>query len=198
MSEIKNMDVVFFRFINNLAGQSEVFDLLGVFAASGLIWVMLFFLLGIFVGRPSPREHIHELATVFLAGLASLFAYVTNYLISLVYFRARPFAALSDMHQLIIKETTDKSFPSDHAALAFALAVAVLLAHRKWGMAFFVMAAFVALGRVFVGVHYPADVLAGAAVGGLWAFLVCHYGRGIINRLLSRHSIIKHQAPNDK
>lgn len=180
------MDIVLFRIINNLAGRSTALDLIGAFAASGLIWVMLFFLLGIFAGRRNLREQVHEFATFLIAGFAAVFAYATNFLISLLYFRVRPFAALTGVHQLIIKEATEKSFPSDHAALAFAIAIAVLLAHRKWGIALLVMAVLVALGRVFVGVHYPSDVLAGAIVGGLWAFLLCHYGRGTFERLLKK------------
>lgn len=181
------MDIVLFRIINNLAGRSEALDLVGAFAASGLIWVMLFFLLGIFVGRRNWREQVHEFATFLIAGFAAVFAYATNYLISLVYFRVRPFAALMDVHQLIVKEATEKSFPSDHAALAFAIAIAVLLAHRKWGVAMLVMAVLVAFGRVFVGVHYPTDILVGALVGAFWAIVVDRYGRNALQRLLKKN-----------
>lgn len=181
-----DMDIFLFRLINNFSGRSEALDFLGVFAASGLIWMMLFFLVGIFASRTNFKEQVHDFATFILAGFATVFAYTTNYLISLVYFRARPFVALTDVHQLIFKETAEKSFPSDHAALAFAIAIAVLLAHRKWGIAFFVVALFVGVGRVFVGVHYPADVLFGAIVGGLWALLLCHYGRATVERLLKK------------
>ncbi|TPG48392.1 phosphatase PAP2 family protein [Roseomonas nepalensis] len=58
------------------------------------------------------------------------------------------------------------SFPSDHAVLAFAMATAVFLAHRGLG-AFALFWALVVNGlpRVYFGLHYPSDILGGAAIG---------------------------------
>lgn len=182
------MDVSLFRLINNLAGQSTILDLIGRFFASGLIWVILFLLLVIFAARATTKEQRHEFATVLIALFGGLFAYITNYLIGLVHFLPRPFAALTDVHLLIVKEATEKSFPSDHAAFAFAIAIAVFLAHRRWGVVFLALAVLVGLGRIFAGVHYPSDVLVGAIVGGAWAALVCHFGRGTFERLLKAES----------
>ncbi len=178
------MDIFYFWYINNWAGVFPWWDFFGKFFASGLIWAMVVLLLIVFASRASTKEQRHEFATVLIAVFASLFAYVTNFLISLVYFRPRPFVDLPGVHLLIVKDAAEKSFPSDHAALAFALAIAVLLAHRRWGVVFLVLAMLVALGRIFVGVHYPSDVIVGAIVGGVWASLVCHYGRGTFERLL--------------
>jgi membrane-associated phospholipid phosphatase len=61
-----------------------------------------------------------------------------------------------------------KSFPSDHAALAFFFAY-LLFKHNHSGWAFG-LAGVVALGRVIVGVHYPFDVLAGAVIGLVFGF----------------------------
>lgn len=179
------MDTILFRIFNNTAARWPAVDAVGTFCAVWLIFVMAIGLFALFASRARLREERHEFATVMLAFFASIFAYATNFLISLVYFRLRPFAAFSDAHLLIIKEATEKSFPSDHAALAFAIAVAVFLAHRRWGIIFLIAAMFVALGRVFVGVHYPSDVLMGAVIGGLWAYFVSAYGRNSFQKLLS-------------
>jgi PAP2 superfamily protein len=62
--------------------------------------------------------------------------------------------------------TAWSSFPSDHAALFLALATGVWLAWRKGGTAlFFYVAAVICLPRIYVGIHYPTDVLAGGALG---------------------------------
>jgi undecaprenyl-diphosphatase len=93
-------------------------------------------------------------------------------IIGLLFFRLRPFANLVDVHQLISKGATENSFPSGHAAVAFALAFTIFFADREWGWAFLVIATLVSLGRVFVGVHYPLDVVGGFFIGLLVAWLV--------------------------
>lgn len=160
-----------------MADKSAVLNAIGVFFSSILIWVMMFGLLVLLIARARLREKRHEFATIVIAFVASVGAYVTNTLISFIYFRPRPFAALADVHLLITKSAAEKSFPSDHSALAFAIAVSVYLIHKKAGFVFLLAAVFVALGRVFVGVHYLSDVLIGAIIGGIWAIVVDKVGR---------------------
>src|SRR3954465_14749128 len=88
--------------------------------------------------------------------------------------RARPFVADPHGVHLFSAHAADPGFPSDHATAAFAIAVAILLRKRGWGIAALVAAAALSVGRVALGVHYPSDVLAGAALGSaaalaLWA-----------------------------
>ncbi|WP_089104498.1 phosphatase PAP2 family protein [Streptomyces hyaluromycini] len=74
----------------------------------------------------------------------------------------------------------DWSFPSNHAAIAAAAAVALLFVSRRLGIVAAVAAAAMAAARIWVGVHYPHDVLAGIAVGALIVLLVM--------RALRRHA----------
>jgi undecaprenyl-diphosphatase len=78
--------------------------------------------------------------------------------------RSRPFVAHHDIH-LLAQHARDAGFPSDHATGAFAIATALLLRHRRWGLLALLLAAGVAVSRVVVGAHYPTDVLAGAVLG---------------------------------
>jgi len=66
---------------------------------------------------------------------------------------------------------TDPSFPSDHAAAAFAIAAVVLALRPRLGIATLAAAVAVAYARVYVGLHYPADVAGGALIGVVVALL---------------------------
>ncbi|MGE5335973.1 MAG: phosphatase PAP2 family protein [Nitrososphaerota archaeon] len=88
--------------------------------------------------------------------------------------RARPF--VSDAHgvHLFAAHSADPGFPSDHATASFAIATAIFLRNRRWGLVALIAAAVLSVGRVAIGVHFPSDVLAGAALGAavaiaLWA-----------------------------
>ena len=83
--------------------------------------------------------------------------------------RPRPFVADPGAVHLLTPHAADPGFLSDHATAAFAIGVALLGRHRRWGAAVLVAAGFLAAGRVGMGVHYPSDVLAGAGLGTLAA-----------------------------
>jgi undecaprenyl-diphosphatase len=97
--------------------------------------------------------------------------------------RARPFVAHPAQSHLLIGRSTDPSFPSDHATGAFAIAVAIWLYDRTAGAVFLVLAVMVSFARVYVGTHYPGDVVGGAILGALVALLLRW---GPLRRILER------------
>lgn len=108
------------------------------------------------------------------AALSAGLALAAGAIVSGIVDRPRPFVADPGRLHLFVSHSADASFPSDHATAAFAIAVAILLRKRAWGIAVLVLAAILSVGRVAVGVHYPSDVLAGAVLGAaaalaLWA-----------------------------
>ena len=70
-----------------------------------------------------------------------------------------------------------RTFPSGHSQTAFGVAVIIALIARRHTAAWLLWAAAVALSRVYLGVHFPLDVIAGSLIGGLSAFLVFEAGR---------------------
>jgi undecaprenyl-diphosphatase len=126
---------------------------------TGLLW---------FLARPG-RDRKWKLACANGYAAAAL-GYVIAFVIHHVYDRARPYEAHAIRHPW--SSSTDASFPSDHTSLSFAIAFAVLMFDTLAGVVFLVIAAIIGVGRLFIGAHYPGDVLAGVAVGLGAAFVV--------------------------
>lgn len=107
-------------------------------------------------------------AAVASAGVALTLGQVLSHLVD----RPRPFVAHPHLIHLFAPHAADAGFPSDHATAAFAIATAIVLRNRLWGGIALVAAALLAVSRVVIGVHYPVDVLAGAALGAAAALLL--------------------------
>ncbi|NLA85848.1 MAG: phosphatase PAP2 family protein [Clostridiales bacterium] len=85
--------------------------------------------------------------------------------------RPRPYLSIPELRVLVPLQT-DFSFPSGHTSTSFACAfVLTRLGGRRWAWVY-IVAGMIAVSRLFVGVHYPADVLAGAIFGALSAAVV--------------------------
>jgi undecaprenyl-diphosphatase len=109
-----------------------------------------------------------SMAAVLSAGFALSIAKVISGIVD----RARPFVVDSDGVHLFSGHAADAGFPSDHATAAFAIATAIVLRKRGWGIFALVAATVLSVGRVALGVHYPSDVLAGAALGAAAALVL--------------------------
>lgn len=102
-------------------------------------------------------------------GAAVLLSYVVSFLIGNEWLkdlitRPRP-CAVDDTVMLIVKKPGSFSCPSVHAYLAFSSAMAIFHYYRKAGIGVLVFAALVGFSRMYFFVHYPTDVLFGAALG---------------------------------
>lgn len=111
------------------------------------------------------------------SGVAVLLSYALSFLIGNEWLkdliaRPRP-CAVDDTVLLIVKKPSSFSCPSVHTYLAFSSAAAIYHYHKKMGIGVFVFAALVGFSRMYFFVHYPTDVLFGAVLGILTAFVVC-------------------------
>lgn len=100
--------------------------------------------------------------------LAYIFA---NLFLKNVVARPRPFDTYAFI-QPLVEKPHDWSFPSGHSVVVFATATSIFLNHKKTGVLALIIAALVAFSRLYICVHYPTDVLAGAAIGIIFALLV--------------------------
>jgi undecaprenyl-diphosphatase len=121
---------------------------------------------------------------VVAAGLSAGLALAIAQVISRLVDRPRPFVAHPDTVHLFAHHVADAGFPSDHTTAAFAIAVALLLRFRVWGAVVLAFAIVLAIGRVGLAVHYPTDVVAGAALGTVSALaLWTQPARDLLQRL---------------
>src|SRR6266496_5112228 len=138
------------------------------------------FALWLFARRGGNRKW--KLASACALASAAL-ALLINQLIGTIWHRQRPFASHPSAHVWGAR-SHDPSFPSDHASAAFAIAFAVFLFDRVVGSIFLAAAVVIGVGRVFIGAHYPLDVLAGCLVGLASALLLARVASPLIDRLV--------------
>ncbi len=158
-------DLRLFRWLNGPAGLSPAFDTFVIFGATWLIFLMAALEIGYVAVAWKTARFEERFENLVQAVWAALIGYATQGVLGFLWFRPRPFVALSHVVKLVERAPFEKSFPSAHATVAFALAFAMFARDRKWGSALLAMAVAVALCRVAAGVHYPSDALGGAFVG---------------------------------
>lgn len=167
------MDWQIFQAINGLAGRWPLLDRLGILAANYLPLVFFALLAMVWFTGARPLERERRQRMVVVTGIALVLAYLVGKLIDRFYFRPRPFT-VHPVHQLL-PHAPDSSFPSDHTILAFAVTTALLLVSRRLGLLALALGVLVAVARVFVGVHYPTDVLGGALLGSGMVLLLSRF-----------------------
>ncbi|MBJ7347729.1 MAG: phosphatase PAP2 family protein [Thermoleophilaceae bacterium] len=164
------MDYNLFKAINSLTGNGPIdslFTFLAVYLPAILVALVAATFLVPWRAKRAERRNGAVLSTV-SAGLALAVAQPIAHAIN----RARPFLTHPSHSHVLITRSPDPSFPSDHAAGAFALAMGIWLYDRRIGNILIGLAATLAFARVFVGTHYPTDVIGGAAMGAGIAVLL--------------------------
>ncbi|MEU4067682.1 phosphatase PAP2 family protein [Streptomyces wedmorensis] len=121
--------------------------------------------------RGTQADSVTAVAALVWAPLAAGVALLVNIPIRGFVERPRPFRDHQGL-EVLVDGKTDFSFVSDHATLAMALGVGLFVAHRGFGLAAIGLALAEGFARVYMGVHYPTDVIGGFALGTAVALLL--------------------------
>jgi len=163
---LTGLDVSLFRALNDLCGLNPTLDRIAVHAQiiQGTIFVGI---VGALWFWPEDTKRHRETITIMI--LAIIVSLMLNRTVStLLPFRHRPMYTLGantpgfEWHADLERWS---SFPSDTATLLFTTAAGFWLVSRWWGFVFGVFAISTSLARVYLGIHYPSDILAGALLG---------------------------------
>ena len=157
---MSSFNQILFQFIYHFSHLNFLLDDLGIFCAQYLPYLLGFaFLVLLFYEKGWRRKWFlfseAAIAVILSRGLLTE-------IIRFFYNHPRPFDVLG--FTPLISES-GSSFPSGHAAFLFALAMVVFFRNRKWGTWFFILSVVNGIARIYVGVHWPLDVVGGAVIG---------------------------------
>ena len=136
---------------------------------AGIIWILITALL--LLSKKTRKVGILSACAL----LGSLL--INNVILKNLVARVRPYEVVNGLH-LLIEKQVDWSFPSGHTGSSFASAV-VLYRNlpRKYGVLALILAALIAFSRLYVGVHYPTDVLVAVITGSVIGIIVDRIGK---------------------
>lgn len=160
-----------FKNINRFAGKSKPLDWFAIFCARYLIYISVVFLFGSAVYSHSKGLFVYPL----LSGLCA--AFIFDKIIYVFYREHRP--AELKTSNVLIPVPKNPSFPSRHASLLFGISFYLFFYNIPLAIVFVICSCLVGIARVFCGVHWFRDILAGAFVGFLSAQIVFGLSSGI-------------------
>lgn len=169
MNLLFNLDEQLFKLINSHSNIyfDYLFSTISYLGEYGIIWIIISIICLLYDDKNGK--------TVFmLLMLAILFSFLLNdVLIKNVFFRERPYLALENIHQLGIS-WTNSSFLSSHASLSVSSAIILIYFYPKAKYLIYFFVFFMLYSRIYLGMHYPLDVIGGFLVGLITGFVLVY------------------------
>ena len=160
------MNAMIFQAINGTANTSGLIDFIGKFFADYLLYIAVLFFIVLFFINKTRLMVIAIGISVFLSRI------VITEPLKRIFHIARPYVSIDGVKKIVGENGDYFSFPSGHASVFFAIATAIFCFNKKWGIVSFIIAILVGVARIYVGVHWPIDVVAGALIGILSGIVV--------------------------
>ncbi len=154
-----------FIIINSLGKEFQFINLPMIIIAEYTVFFLAIFVILFWFTKNKENKMM-----LICASVAFVLAEIIGKLAGLLHSNHQPFAVLSNTNQLIEK-AIDNSFPSDHTILFFSFCMSFWLFKKGKWIVWILLAILVGFSRIWVGVHYPLDVLVGAFIGIVSAVL---------------------------
>lgn len=165
---LSEINIELFRMFNDLGKEIIFLNPIMIFFAKYMKYFLLFGIIMYWFTRKR-ENRIMIISSMFAFVVAEVFGAIAG----AIHSNNQPFAELSNVNQLI-GHAIDNSFPSDHAIEFFSICITFLLFKKNLRYVWLAIAILVSISRVWVGVHYPADILVGAILGIIGAAL-CYW-----------------------
>ncbi|MDD5416117.1 MAG: phosphatase PAP2 family protein [Candidatus Daviesbacteria bacterium] len=153
-------NITLFFLVQSLIGQSPILDGLMRFGAEPLIYIMI--LLTLILGI---KGKIEDKKAFLIIILTIPIAFLLIRIIHIFIFKPRPFVTFNFIP--LVQETANTCFPSRHTTISAVIAFAFTYFKSKRSLLFLILMLWVGISRVYVGVHYPLDILGGFLVAAI-------------------------------
>ena len=181
------VDTALFRLINE-QGQNSFFNWFMPFMTELRNFTYVLIVLGIWILWKERKAGLIFL--VFIGLTLTITDQFSSHILKEMIGRVRPCHVLENVHMLTDCNTS-YSFPSSHAVNIFAAAYFLAQPAKRLAPVFYAIAAVVAYSRIYIGIHYPLDVLGGAAIGLLIAWPMRRLKDWTVNRYVIGGSLEK-------
>ncbi|SFB29962.1 undecaprenyl-diphosphatase [Clostridium frigidicarnis] len=169
-----------FTMINGVANKNEFLDKVMIFISNYGPYISIFVVCAIFLmGLINRNENQRKIAvdTFFI----TVIGMVISFIIGSIYYRERPF--VNNKVNLLIEHKSNASFPSDHSLGTMSIAVGMGMYNKILGIILGVLSLLVGISRVYVGNHYPIDVLAGYVIAWVIGYLYSKFLRKYVQKI---------------
>jgi undecaprenyl-diphosphatase len=156
-----------FNLIYRLSNRNFFLDDFGVFCAQDFLYILILLFLILVFKEKGTRKKLFFFSEALISVIVS--RGIITELIRLFYHHLRPSFALNIVP--LINES-GYSFPSGHATFLFTLSMTVFFYNKKWGIWFLILSLINGIARIYVGVHWPLDILGGILLGTITAFII--------------------------
>jgi undecaprenyl-diphosphatase len=190
------MNYTVFQWINNFAGSSKLLDTLMIAITNSVPYVAILFMLILWFNNGKKENAIRKQYTVLYTTLSVSIALLVNVLIHAVYYHPRPFIT-HHVNQLV-PHAADSSFVSDHSVLVFSIAFVFILRGEKLKYIALIWAILVGVSRMYVGVHYPLDILGAAFLTFITSGLVIQSTRilePLVRFIFKMYALVAKRVP---
>ncbi|HBV03520.1 MULTISPECIES: undecaprenyl-diphosphatase [Mammaliicoccus] len=165
---LSEINIELFRMFNDLGKEIIFLNPIMIFFAKYMKYFLLFGIIMYWFTRKR-ENRIMIISSMFAFVIAEVFGAIAG----AIHSNNQPFVELNNVNQLI-GHAIDNSFPSDHAIEFFSICITFLLFKKNLRYVWLAIAILVSFSRIWVGVHYPADILVGAILGIIGAAL-CYW-----------------------